>query len=361
MIERLKYHFEPQKGWINDPNGLVFFRGRYHIFFQHVPYALVSGHMHWGHAVSDDLINWEHLPIALFPDRPYESSGGCYSGSAVVKDDRLFLFYTSVAHDLEQTQSIAYSDDGINFTKYSGNPVIVDAPVGNNENFRDPKVTLIGDTYYMVCGSSADYIGHVLLYKSTNLFDWEYVGVVFNQPGYGPVSECPDLFEFEGKYVLLLSKQGAIEYSSLAIYGDFDGKTFTPISIHCFEAGPDFYAPQTFEDDKGRRIMIGWLYNWEKKTPDGVDYVGALTIPREIKMNDGKLINFPVEEAWHLLTDSDEHVRVRGNEVEMFDGERVVMTLRPDEVRDVRILRDTKTIEVFINGGELSASFWYSK
>ena len=118
MPERLKYHFEPQKGWINDPNGLIYFKEKYHAFFQHNPFEPRWGQMHWGHAISDDLINWQEISIALYPDMPYENSGGCFSGSAIEKDGYLFLFYTSASNELGQTQSLAISEDGINFKKY---------------------------------------------------------------------------------------------------------------------------------------------------------------------------------------------------------------------------------------------------
>jgi len=125
---RLRYHLEPRKGWMNDPNGLVFFRGRYHAFFQHNPHAPAWDTMHWGHAVSDDLLHWEELPIALAPDQWYEDDGGCWSGSAVVLDDRLYLFYTGVSAELGQAQCVAWSDDGLRFHKYANNPVIRRAP-----------------------------------------------------------------------------------------------------------------------------------------------------------------------------------------------------------------------------------------
>ena len=360
-MARLDYHFEPKKGWMNDPNGLVWFRGRYHAFFQHDPNQATHKQSYWGHAVSDDLIHWEELPIALYPDQPYENSGGCFSGSAIVKDDRLYLFYTSVSHELEQTQSMAYSDDGINFTKHPGNPIIKDAPHNYNENFRDPKVNEINGKYYMVLGTSHDWCGQILLYTSDNLFSWEYSGVLFEKKEYGIMLECPDFFPFEDKYMLMFSKIETPNFSAIFVYGDFDGKTFTPISTFSMEAGPHFYAPQTFLDGKGRRIMIGWLSSWSRPVPDDAVYSGALTIPREIRLVNGKLTNFPVEEATGLLSREDEHVIVNGNSIELFDGNKTVLTHKMDEIREVHILRDTSTIEVFVNGGEMSATFYYEK
>ncbi len=361
MPERLQYHFEPQKGWMNDPNGLIFFRGRYHAFFQHFPHAPVWGPMHWGHAVSDDLIFWEELPIALYPDMPYEEGGGCWSGSAVVKDDKLYLFYTSVSEELGQTQSMAVSEDGISFTKYEHNPVIAQHPDDGGFDFRDPKVVKIGDIYYMVCGSGKGGVGKILLYRSPDLYAWRYVGVLFESADYGKVFECPDFFPLGEKYMLMFSQMGVKTHSTVMLYGDFDGSEFTPLSVHRPEAGPQFYAPQTLLDDKGRRIMIGWLYNWGKKPDEGADYAGALTIPREIKMTDGRLTVFPVAEAVPLLRDTDGHVTVENNTVTVFRGDDVLFTDTYDAVSDVRFLSDTKTVEGFINGGEASFSVWFNK
>ena len=121
---RFAYHFEPTVGWMNDPNGLGYFGGQYHAFFQHNPYAPKWDTMHWGHATSTDLIHWNETDIALYPDREYEDKGGCFSGSAIEREGRLHLFYTSVSEDLGQTQSLAISKDGLHFEKYEGNPVI---------------------------------------------------------------------------------------------------------------------------------------------------------------------------------------------------------------------------------------------
>lgn len=360
MIPRLDYHFEAKKGWINDPNGLVFFKGKYHAFFQHYPYSNKWGQMHWGHAVSTDLIHWDELPIALFPDKPYENSGGCFSGSAVVKDDVLYLFYTSVSHELEQTQSLATSTDGITFTKYDGNPIINHYPIDGCADFRDPKVSKIGNKYYMVCGSGKDGIGKILLYSSVNLTEWDYDGVLLEGSEYGAILECPDFFPYEDKFILAFSQMGRSTHSTMFVYGDFDGKTFTPISYHTPEAGPQFYAPQTFLDDKGRRIIIGWIPNWGKEIED-LEYACALSIPREIKVVNGKILNFPVSEAYHLLSDTDELVDITDTCVTIKTKEtEPVLKYECDCISDVKILRDTKVIEVFINQGEASFTYWFA-
>lgn len=356
MPLRLRYHLEPKSGWMNDPNGLIFYKGQYHAFYQHNPYKPKWDKMHWGHAVSKDLINWQHLPIALTPDQPYEDDGGCFSGSAVQKDGVLYLFYTSVSKELGQTQSVAYSTDGINFTKYENNPVITCPPEEGSADFRDPKVTQIGDTYYMVCGSGKDGVGKVLLYSSHNLFDWQYVGVLFESSQYSSVLECPDFFEFGGKYMLMFSVMNVETRSTVFIWGDFDGQNFVPLKTFQPEVGPQFYAPQTFEH-LGQRIMIGWLYDWNKQLDQGAQYAGALTIPRVLHFNKaGELCNFPVTTANQLLIDTDEHVRLTPEGLAVSFGDKQYDYV--GEVKDVHILRDTKTLEVFVNGGECSFTLW---
>lgn len=365
MIPRLKYHFEPAKGWINDPNGLVYFNGMYHAFFQHYPHAPHWGPMHWGHTVSKNLIDWEELPIALYPDKEYEQQkdgGGCFSGSAVVCEGVLYLFYTSVSKELGQTQSVAMSRDGVHFEKYENNPVIRSFPEDGSGDFRDPKVTEIDGIYYMVVGSGRDDVAKILLYRSDNLLDWAYIGVLFEGAEYGKVAECPDLFPLGDKYVLMFSNLKTL--CSEFIYGDFDGRKFTPISSQRIENGPCFYAPQSFLDPAGRRIVIGWLYSWAKTVEEGAEYAGALTIPRELTITaNGKLRLFPVSEAAKLLAQRDEAVQADRHGVVMHPA-----ALNPDtpakpleyrgDIKSIDILRDTKTIEVFINKGETSFSYW---
>lgn len=357
-MERLQYHFEPQKGWINDPNGLIFYKGRYHAFFQYNPNALQWDTMHWGHAVSDDLIHWTELDIALYPDREYENAGGCFSGSAVEKDGRLYLFYTSVSKELGQTQSIAVSDDGLHFEKYSANPIIRRYPEEGSADFRDPKVCRIQDTYYMVCGSGKDGIGKILLYQSDNLYDWHYQGVLFQDEQCGKVLECPDFFELDGKYVLMFSMMNRRFYSTQFVIGTFDGHSFQEEARSKPEAGPQFYAPQTFRDNTGRRIMIGWLYNWGKPLDTGADCAGALTIPRQLTRCGQHILNFPVVEAKPLLTDRDNAVEILDRRVRIDQS----LTLDYDfDLDDIAILRDTKTIEIFLNQGRKSISYWFTK
>lgn len=357
-IERLSYHFEPEKGWINDPNGLCWFKGEYHAFFQHNPHAPKWDTMHWGHAVSKDLLHWQELPIALYPDMPYENGDGCFSGSALEKDGDLYLMYTAVSKELGQTQCIAISHDGRHFEKYAGNPVVAQSPVDPaSRDFRDPKIFPYGDGYRMVCGAGTGGLGSVLLYKSADLLHWEYIGPIFQSRDYGPVPECPDLFPLGDKWVLLFSRMDKSRASQFVV-GSFDGETFTPESFQIPEKGPDFYAGQTFLDEKGRRILIAWMHSWEREVPAGAVRAGALTIPREISLAEGKVCTYPVEEARHLLRDAAPLLSQEGEEAALVQGEQVMLSLPRSQVREAAFLQDGHAREVFINCGEFSCTFY---
>ncbi len=346
-------HYHPAKGWLNDPNGLVYFKGKYHAFYQHNPHSSEPGElfMHWGHAVSEDLVHWEEVPIAISPENDYEIRG-CWSGTAVVKDDRLYIFYTCIAEDRHQRQSLAWSDDGIHFTKYEGNPILTEPPE-DTPDFRDPAVTKVGDKYYMVLASGKDGIGKAQLYSSENLTDWEYVGVLIASKDFGAVIECPAFTACGDGFMLMCSGWG--DENGLGatrfIYGDFDGKTFTPKIEGRPEKGPFLYAPQFFKAPDGRVIFIGWFSRWDKYRDPNAVYNGCLTIPREITVKDGKIFSYPVKEAWHLLQDTHPLVHVSENCVKMETPWHKPIEFH-GEVKDVKILEDGMLLEVFINGGE---------
>lgn len=366
---RFQYHFEPDKGWMNDPNGLCFYQGQYHAFFQYNPYHTKWDTMHWGHAVSKDLVHWEQIETALYPDQEYENEGGCFSGSAMEKEGKLYLFYTSVSKHLGQTQSIATSRDGVKFEKPEENPIISHLPYveegGFSKDFRDPKVIRAFDKYYMVCGSEREGEGQILLYSSRDLLHWTYENVLFSSREYGGTLECPDLYPLGEEWILMFSAMKPTEVATVLIRGDFDGHSFESKEITYSEYGKDFYAPQTFMDDKGRRIMIGWFYHWGKELMGDVDYAGALSIPRELSLQNGRVANYPVEEARHLLIKECEYVKIEGTGISIFglDGkplyERDLKGINGIESIDaVDILFDQKAVEVFINRGRVSISQW---
>ena len=268
---RQKYHFMAETGWINDPNGLIYFKGKYHFFYQYNPYQSFWENMHWGHAVSDDLIHWEYLPVALAPSEPYEDhlKGGCFSGSAIEFDGKLYLIYTAATNHgngFVQTQCVAYSEDGIHFEKYEKNPVLT-APEGiSPDSFRDPKVWKHEDSYYMVCGASKNQKGQALLYRSEDLIHWTFINVLAESRGeWGTMWECPDFFRIGNRYVLTFSPIGAGERTCVYLTGSFDydtGKFDYDVSGE-IDWGFDYYAPQSFQAPDGRRIMVAWANEWE--------------------------------------------------------------------------------------------------
>lgn len=357
-IPRLTGHFEPEAGWINDPNGLCFFKGQYHAFFQHYPHAPKWGPMHWGHAVSDDLIHWKELPIALYPDMPYENGGGCFSGSALERDGRLYLMYTSVSKEQGQTQSMAVSEDGLHFVKLPENPVIARSPLDTeNRDFRDPKIFSYKNEYRMVCGAGVDGLASVLLFRSDDLLHWRYMNPIFQSREYGPVPECPDLFPLGDKWVLLFSRMDETRSVQFVI-GDFDGERFIPESFQQPEVGTDFYAAQSFLDNKNRRLVIGWLFNWNRTVPENAVRAGALSLARELSLQNGRLFMAPAAEAKPFLTAQDGCVERRAGKVTVTNGRRVLLERPEQEVSSLKIYADTRTREVFLNHGELCCSFY---
>ncbi len=366
---RFVHHFEPKTGWMNDPNGLCFYRGQYHAFFQYNPYAPQWDVMHWGHTVSQDLVHWTQLETALTPDQPYEDEGGCFSGSAVEKDGTLHLFYTAVSHKMGQTQATATSRDGIRFEKYPQNPIIPRGlhctPEGKNPDFRDPRVIEAFGKYYMVVGTCDGSEGQVLLYVSRDLEQWEFLDIAYKTDAFGGTLECPDLFPLGDKWVLMFSAMKPTVASTVFVLGSFDGQGFKPEATCYSEYGPDFYAPQTFADPNGRRILIGWFYHWGKVLPDGAQTAGALSIPRELSLKDGHIRNYPVKEARHLLTRECDFVQIHGTTVTVLGLDGSVMMKKDlaginglTAIDKAEILFDRKAVEIFINDGLISLSQW---
>lgn len=327
-LHRLKFHFMAPAYWINDPNGLIFYKGEYHMFYQHYPYAPQWGAMHWGHAKSKDLVHWEHLPIALAPSEAYDldERGGCFSGSAVDDNGVLTLLYTgTVIRDgkVIQSQCLATSGDGITFEKYDENPVIPAPPDDGSADFRDPKVWKHGDMWYMVVGSSKDGRGKALLYRSQDLRKWDYAGVLAESDGtMGTMWECPDFFPLGDRYVLMFSPMGMGDRKTIYLIGDMDYETgtFAWDVMGDIDHGFEYYAPQSFLDGKGRRIIIAWLNAWDWMPwfkgfgpTDKNHWCGAMSTPRIVELDaDGRLKFSPVEELQALRR---EHYRFESTPV----------------------------------------------
>lgn len=352
-LQKLKYHFKPERGWMNDPNGLVYYKGYYHIFYQHCPSFEIPWQqpMHWGHARTKDFLTFEELPIALYPDCDYDENG-CWSGTAIVKDDILYLFYSSVrTKEKIQTVSIAYSTDGINFHKYSKNPIIDSYPSDGGPDFRDPAVCFVDGKYYLVMATGHEETkkARLLLYESDDLLAWNYSGIMSEWEN-SMYAECPSLCRAGDRYLLAASvcPHGAKHYFSVK-YGKFvDGKFVQEISSQA-DKGPDQYAGQVFLDGKGRNILISWVSGWTYKGFAERD-VGCLSVPKEVRLIDGNIYLYPIEELWHLLRDEDESVKrtESGFIIERQGRESVVYE---GNINDLKILRDGYIVEVFVNGG----------
>lgn len=291
---------------MNDPNGLCFFHDEYHLFYQYNPYDTEWAKMHWGHATSKDLVHWTHLPIALTPDAWYEDDpqGGCFSGSAIVVEDVLYLIYTATQGG-RQRQCVALSKDGVHFEKYVGNPVL---ETFGYDDFRDPKVFEFQGSFYLVVGMrGADNVGHVLLYQSPDLFSWSYVGNLYTvPPEVGTMPECPDFFQLGDSWVLTFSPmdygiQGA---PVTAVVGsmDFSTYTFIPHTVHPVDFGPDYYAAQSFLTPTGDRIGFAWANEWpwmrffrDFGPTEAEGWRGFLTLPRGYRLEQGRLCSYPVK------------------------------------------------------------------
>ncbi len=320
--KRPDFHLSARTGWMNDPNGFSWYQGKYHMFYQYHPYDSHWGPMHWGHAVSTDLLHWEYLPAALAPDASYDKDG-CFSGSAVeLADGRHLLMYTGVVQERLkngelrelQTQCLAVGD-GIDYEKYENNPVLdeKDLPQGfSRYDFRDPKILKNADgSYSCIIGNRpADGSGQILLFTSADGFQWKYQKVLCtNNRRFGLMWECPDFFELDGKHVLLTSPQDMMpqgfEYhngnGTLCLIGTYDEKTatFTEESGQSIDYGIDFYAPQTVLSPDGRRIMIGWMQNWDTcslRTSEHPLWYGQMSLPRELHIKNGRLYQQPIRE-----------------------------------------------------------------
>lgn len=363
---RQRYHFMPETGWMNDPNGLIFFKGKYHFFFQFNPYSPFWGSMHWGHAVSDDMLHWEYMPLALVPSEDYDDhqKGGCFSGSAIEHDGKLFLMYTGVnnhGNGYEQTQCIAWSEDGIHFEKYAGNPVIT-APEGvSMGQFRDPKVWKHGETFYMVCAAQYHGRGQALLYRSRDMLNWSFFNVLSDNRGeWGKMWECPDFFQMGDKFVLTFSPIGVGDHTSVYQVGDFDYETgrFTNKICNEIDWGLEYYAPQSFLAPDGRRIMVAWANQWEWM-PQFNDWgptfregwCGFFNVPREVHMmEDGSLQFPPVREIQSLREEvwkKDELVVTEETELKAGDGVSFELKMKIDLSRT-----DAEKVEIDLRCGD---------
>jgi beta-fructofuranosidase len=340
---RPRYHFLSPANWLNDPNGLIQWRGEYHLFYQYNPHGAFSATKHWGHARSRDLVHWEDLPIALAPAPGTADQDGCYSGCIVDNQGVPTMIYTGV-RDRRQRPCVAVgSGDLLAWEPYHGNPVIPTPPPGLEiAGFRDHTAWREGDTWYQLVGSGIrGHGGAVLLYRSDDLYTWEYLHPMCvgdhtrRTPVWtGVMWECPDFFALEDSHVLIVSvfdgKQPVLYehlpmiHHAVALVGDYAGHRFTPTHEALVDHGHSLYAPQSFTDEQGRRIMFGWLR--EERTGAAIaaaGWSGAMSLPRVLSLSpEGRLHMAPAPE---VATLRGRHVRrdasaISGAETIFLDG-----------------------------------------
>lgn len=364
--ERPEFHLSPRVGWMNDPNGFSYYKDKFHLYYQYYPYDSQWGPMHWGHVVSDDLLHWEYLPSAIAPDMPYDYVG-CFSGSAIeLPDGKQLFMYTGVRKEAQpdggvrdiQTQCLA-TGDGMDYEKDPRNPILTVEDMPENSSpfdFRDPKMWKCEDGSYrcVTVNDRADGTGgRILLYRSEDGYNWKFESVMLSNDGnFGKMWECPDFFSLDGKDVVLVSPQDMLpkdfEYhngdGTLCLIGKFDEttKTFIPESDQAVDYGIDFYAMQTVEAPDGRRIMIGWMQNWDtcNHRSENSKWFAQMSLPRELSVKNGRLYQKPVKELDDMRENKVEYQNVALEDdtisLEKLEGRKIDMELviRPQDEKN---------------------------
>lgn len=370
------YHLSVPAGWHNDPNGFGFYQGKAHLFYQFHPYDSVWGPMHWGHWISQDLVHWQDAPVAMAPDQVFDDYG-CFSGTSIEKDGRFYVMYTGVQTTPEkgkyyQQQCIAESTDGIHFTKWTNNPVIDRSMLPEGASiyeFRDPKVEQTADGYRVILASEGTDGGQLLAYTSKDLREWTFAGVYADH--LADMSECPDVFELNGKNVLMVcemgadaKRYGAPQVTLYATGHEENGRYCAERQLELVDCGLDFYAPQTMLTPDGRRVLIGWALSWSHVMPThtlGHGWAGMMTLPRECHVDaNGVLCQQPIAELQTLRRD-EVHVdnaaglvELAGKQrefeisIDMKQAQTVTLNLLEtgDEHFEVRYDRATETLRV---------------
>lgn len=422
---RQKFHLMPPTGWLNDPNGLCQFQRKYHAFFQYSPFDAEGGLKMWGHYTSRNMMEWEYEGAALFPDQPFDCHG-VYSGCAFLENEKMYLFYTGnvkwedrkydyISEGREANTVLTVSEDGKTFGPKKLLMRNSDYPAELSCHVRDPKVWKEGGKYYMVQGArSLENEGKAILFESDDLMRWNFLKNISCAEGFGYMWECPDYFEIGEKKLLSASVQGlcgeAWRERNLYQSGYFfvEGVLQAEYSLseyQLWDYGFDYYAPQTFADEAGRRIQIGWM-----GMPDCEEHINptreagwqhCFTFPREILVKDEKVLQRPVQEleafrknkknasgrlessgcrTYDLCISRIQGERFRavlaeelvlGYEAGIFSmrflrtekqavsGGRKKRSCRIDRLDMVRILSDVSSVEVFLNDGERVLSTRY--
>lgn len=412
---RETYHFSPWKNWINDPNGLCWFQGYYHMFYQFNPHEQRWSNMYWGHAVSRDLVHWTHLPVVLAPqeeilENQESVKGGAFSGCAVASDEEVVFYLTrhkgplQDGEDTVEQQWMMHSRDMIHFSEETC--VIGQPPEGVSFDFRDPKVLRVGDRWYMVLGSAIAGQGAILLYESADGEKWEYAHPLLVEKRVKRCFECPDFMELDGTYVATGAWMEHYDecgrYQMCRYYtGTFRDGEFAVENDGWFDFGSNCYAMQSFAH-QGRRISISWISDfYGEHVPCENGAYGSMTIPRELHVRDGKLYMMPVREIRALkgktlyegkgenisltgIEGNAYRVRIGFSENTFFtillgeDGERSISLVNEEEglrivtkgvksegicfkadveeVRELEIYMDRRVAEVYVNGGEAAGT-----
>ncbi len=398
---RPAYHFTAPANWLNDPNGLIQYGGLYHLFYQHNPHATVSATKHWGHAVSRDLVHWEDWPIALAPAPGTADQDGCFSGCIVVHNGVPTMIYTGVRVDetgrKRQRPCVAVSYDGmVTWERHAGNPVIPAPPTDVDIfAFRDHAVWREADGWYHLVGSGIRQVGGAaLLYRSDDLVTWDYLHPLYVGDMHqldplftGIMWECPDFFALGDRHVLVVSvfdhlrgDTGAafpMIHHSVYFSGEYADHRLTPTYAGLMDYGRSWYAPQSFTDDQGRRIMFGWLREERAfEVQKAAGWSGAMSLPRVLTMRpNGRLGQAPAPEveclrgavhSWEGLTLSSGKPWVldgaAGDTLELVaevrpgEAERVGLLVRaaPDGSEQTRIVYDQALGQLTLDTSEAS-------
>ncbi|MFN8479321.1 MAG: glycoside hydrolase family 32 protein [Kouleothrix sp.] len=327
---RPRYHFLPPANWLNDPNGLIQWNGTYHLFYQYNPHGAFHGTIHWGHAVSPDLVHWRHLPIALAPTPGTPDEDGCWSGVAVDDDGVPTLIYSGNRQGAQRACLATSADGLLTWQKYAGNPIIPAPPADLDlVAYRDHSVWREDGLWYQLMGAGIQGRGGAaLLYRSATLREWEYlhplcVGDIHSHAPLwtGGMWECPDFFALGDRHVLSVSVWHEEQlYYSIAMVGAYQNYQLVPNVVHKLDYGDRyFYAPQSFTDAQGRRIMFGWIY--EGRTSDAQmarGWSGVMSLPRVLSVGpDGQVCMQPAPELMALRSEHIQHraIEVAANQV----------------------------------------------
>lgn len=312
-----KHHLYPKTGLMNDPNGLSYFNGEYHVFYQWYPFGASHGMKHWGHAASSDLVDFSDQGYGLIPDQEYEKNGA-YSGNAIEHEGQLYLFYTAnykTDTGKKAKQALAIMDQKGNIVKHHKNPIIDGAPEGFSQELRDPFVFKRHDHFYMLLGGGSftdgvgtgfGDVGELLLYQSDNLLDWAYLGPIEVAIPRGYMLECPSMVRIGEKDVLFLSPMGYEReehryhnrFASIYLVGNLDlsKRVFHIDEMDELDAGFDYYAPQSFLGEKQEPLTMGWFGCGEQVYPiDDEGWKHGLTMPQKMTLKENRLYRYPVQ------------------------------------------------------------------